>query len=106
MTWSTSGSRWTAARSRTRPVTTSRPARTAVNRLAAGGDQARRPSAPNKARRSIASLTTCLRHEAQCYIARVAGRDEMSYLWIKWLTQDPKGEGTIARQETGGCAQA
>ena len=24
----------------------------------------------------------CLRHEAQCYIARAAGRDERRYLWI------------------------
>jgi hypothetical protein len=23
-----------------------------------------------------------LRHEAQCYIARAAGRDERRYLWI------------------------
>jgi len=26
-----------------------------------------------------------LRHEAQCYIARAAGRDERRYLWIWWL---------------------
>jgi hypothetical protein len=50
---------------------------------------------------------TCLRHEAQRYIARVAGRDGRSYLWIKWLTQDPKGEGDNSMPgKTGGCAQA
>ena len=42
MTWSTSGSRWTAARPRTRPATTSRPARAAESRPAAGGARARR----------------------------------------------------------------
>ena len=25
---------------------------------------------------------TCVRHEAHCYIARAAGRDERRFLWI------------------------
>jgi len=27
-------------------------------------------------------LKTWVRHEAHCYIARAAGRDERKYLWI------------------------
>src|SRR5256886_1792163 len=48
MTWTTSGRTWTAARRRTRPATTSRPARAAASRLAAGGAPARRPSGSGK----------------------------------------------------------
>ena len=51
MTWTTSGSRWTAARRRTRPATTSRPARAGESRRAAGGARAPRPSASSPARR-------------------------------------------------------
>src|SRR5215831_11359813 len=40
MTWTTSGSRSTAARPSTRPAITSRPAKPAESRLAAGGGQA------------------------------------------------------------------
>ena len=42
MTWTTSGARSTAARPRTRPATTSRPARAAESRPAAGGARARK----------------------------------------------------------------
>ena len=42
MTWTTSGSRSTAARPRTRPAITSRPARPGENRPAGGGAPARR----------------------------------------------------------------
>ena len=59
MTLTTSGSRSTAARPRTRPATTSRPARAAESRPAAGGAPARRPSASSPARGSSASRTTC-----------------------------------------------
>jgi hypothetical protein len=49
----------------------------------------------------------CVRHEAHCYIARLAGMDWRRCLWIWWLTRDPKGEmGKIACQETGSRAQA
>ena len=59
MTWSTSGSRWTAARSRTRPAITSRPARTAGSRPAGGGARALRPRPWSLASWSIASHMTC-----------------------------------------------
>ena len=51
MTLTTSGSRSTAARPRTRPATTSRPARAAESRPAAGGAPAPKPSASSPARR-------------------------------------------------------
>ena len=54
MTWSTSGSRSTAARPRMRPAITSRPARAGESRLAAGGARAPGPSASSPARGSSA----------------------------------------------------
>ena len=59
MTLTTSGSRSTAARPRTRPATTSRPARAGESRPAAGGAPARRPSASSPASGSSANRTTC-----------------------------------------------
>jgi conjugative relaxase-like TrwC/TraI family protein len=59
MTWTTSGSKSTDPRPRTRPATTSRPARPAANHPAAGGDQAYRHSASNTAKSSSANRTTC-----------------------------------------------
>jgi hypothetical protein len=51
MTLTTSGSRWTAARPRTRPATTSRPARAGESHPAAGGAQERRLSASKPGQR-------------------------------------------------------
>ena len=51
MTLSTSGSRSTAARPRTRPAITSRPARAGESRRAAGGDRAPEPSASSHGQR-------------------------------------------------------
>ena len=51
----TSGSRSTAARPRTRPATTFRPAKAAASRPAAGGAPARRPSVSSPARQSSAN---------------------------------------------------
>src|SRR5438046_2522113 len=48
-----------AARPRTRPATTSGPARAGENNRAAGGDPAGEPSASNPASGSSASRTTC-----------------------------------------------
>jgi hypothetical protein len=59
MTWSTSGSKSTAARPRTRRATTSRPARAEASRPAAGGVPAPRPSDSSPARGSSANPTTC-----------------------------------------------
>ena len=57
MTLTTSGSRSTAARPRTRPATTSRPARPGESRPAAGGDPAPKRSASSPARPSSANRT-------------------------------------------------
>ena len=59
MTLTTSGSRSTAARPRTRPAITSRPARPAESRPAAGGAPAPGRSASSPARRSSANRMTC-----------------------------------------------
>jgi hypothetical protein len=44
---------------------------------------------------------TALRHEAHCYIARRAGRDERRYLWIQCLTgaRKSKRENSMVRRE-------
>jgi hypothetical protein len=52
------------------------------------------------------SVMIWLRHEAQCCIACLAGRDGRRNLWIRWLTWSRKVKGTVACQETGGRAQA
>ena len=59
MTLTTSGSTLTAARPRTRPATTSRPARPGESRPAAGGARAPKRSASSPASGSSASRTTC-----------------------------------------------
>ena len=59
MTLTTSGSRSTAARPRTRPATTSRPARPGENHPAAGGAPAPEPSASSPARPSSANRMIC-----------------------------------------------
>src|SRR6266702_3866111 len=44
---------------------------------------------------------TAVRHEAHCYIARRAGRDERRYLWIQCLTgaRKSKRENSMVRRE-------
>src|SRR5262249_574784 len=54
-----------------------------------------------KLTRARASPPFCVRHEAHCCIARVAGMDWGRCLWIWWLIRDPKGEGdnSMVRRE-------
>src|SRR5690348_1177017 len=59
MSLTTSGNRWTAARSRTLPAITSRPARAEVNRRAAGGAPAPKRWASTMASGSSANRMTC-----------------------------------------------
>ena len=53
------------------------------------------------------SCSSLVRHEAYCYIARKAGRDERRLSLDPMPNQSPKGRyGKIAWQKTGGRAQA
>ena len=103
MTLTTSGSRSTAVPPRTRPATTSRPARPAGSRPAAGGDQAPGPSASSPARRSSASRTTCCSVERRAPDGTQLGRPpgngrKAADLYARLLAAEPHATAERKRE--------
>src|ERR1700756_5367349 len=100
MTWTPSGRRWTAARRKTRPATTFRPARAAGSRQAADRARAQRPLASAKGGRierqhdrkaGGLDLGKAAAQRPISAISRLSRLDSVSYALLPGKPQAPDG---------------